>query len=133
MSKNENPKLVTRDGKRIHLIHDRANRQSFGYVMEPAEDGRNVHITVARSICAERDNFNKKVAASILKSRLDAGPVGSNQHRVFSSTIAMAPPADSKLWRELDQTVVGLADLKLTSPELVRLAHNEQADLPHSA
>lgn len=126
MSKIENPNLVTRDGKRIHIIHDRTNRTSYGYVVDPAEDGRNLHVRVARSICSEQDNFNKKVANSIVKTRLDSGVKGSNEHRMFDTTIAMSEPSDSKEWRELDQTVVNLADLKLTEPEKVRQAHTSE-------
>lgn len=107
----QNPNLVTRSGRRIHLMHDRSNRRSFGYTVEP--DGRNVHIRAAKAECSDRDRFNKKTALIIVRTRLDSGPVGSNVNKVFESTIAMPEPSTAQEWRELDQTVMQLADLRL--------------------
>jgi len=123
MNKIENPRRLTRDGKRIHIIHDRSDCVSYGYVVDPDETGRNLHVRVARAICSNQDNFNKKVANSILRTRLNTGIKGSNEHRMFEATIAMPQPSDSREWRELDQTVVNLADLRLTAPDEIRWAH----------
>jgi len=126
MNDKTNPNLVTRNGQRIHVIHDRDNRASYGYVLQPSEDGQNVHVRVARSVCSKQDSFNKKVAIRVVKNRLDSGPKGSNQHRMFDSTIAVPVPSNSNEWRELDQTIVSLANLKLTEPEKIRRWHSSE-------
>lgn len=113
MENVQNPNLVTNLNQRIHVIHDRDRNRTLGYVLEADETGRNVHVRVATAACSDKDVFNKKVGIKIVKTRLDSGIKGSNRNRMFDSTIAMSVPSTASEWRELDQTVVQLADLKL--------------------
>lgn len=101
-----------------HIIHERTAevRRTLGYRVLSGEGG-NLKVLAAEARCHPNDNFNKKVARSIVDTRLRSAVEEGKRHRVFEAEFANTKvPTKANEWRELEQSLILLSDLRLPSP-----------------
>lgn len=102
---------------RTHIIHDRnrgnSRERTIGYRISKGTSDGILRVSVARAICSKKDNFNKKVARSIVNSRLDSVDQAlftANQGQIY---IAAEIPKTCTDWRTFEQTVMSLSDMQI--------------------
>lgn len=103
---------------RTHIIHERTEevRRTLGYRVV-STDNNSVSVIAAEARCHPNDNFNRKVARSIVDTRLDSALKEGKRHRVFEASIANTrEPTTAREWRELEQTLLMLAEYRLPEP-----------------
>lgn len=102
---------------RTHIIHERTPyvQRTIGYRVIGTEGG--VNVVAAEARCHPNDLFNKKIARSIVDTRLDSAIEAGKEHRVFRASVAnINTPTTAREWRELEQTIVALAEFRLPEP-----------------
>lgn len=105
------------ENNRTHIVHDRIDDRTVGYRI--IDNGDNyVHAVVAETRCHPNDNFNKATARAHVNSRLDSYETGARSPslRAFDADVSMPRPTNAGEWRELEQTLLELADLRLPTP-----------------
>ena len=103
---------------RTHIIHERTAkvRRTLGYRITNAEGG-NLKVIAAEARCHPNDNFNRKVARSIVDTRLRSAVEEGKRHRVFEAEFANTRvPTKANEWRELEQSLLILSEYRLPSP-----------------
>ena len=106
------------EDNRTHIIHERTDevRRTLGYRVVSSEGG-NLKVLAAEARCHPNDNFNRKVARSIVDTRLRSALDEGKRHRVFEAEFVNTKvPTNSTEWRELEQSLILLSDLRLPSP-----------------
>lgn len=102
---------------RTHIIHERTPnaRRTIGYRVTSHEN--RLEFIAAEARCHPNDNFNKRVARSIVETRLKSAVETGKYHRVFTGQIAnVKMPTTASEWREVEQTILGLAEYRLQPP-----------------
>ncbi len=102
---------------RTHIIHERtpSARRTIGYRVVSHDD--RLEFIAAEARCHPNDNFNKRVARSIVETRLDSAVNEGKRHRVFEGQIAnVKQPQTAQEWREVEQTILALSEYRLPEP-----------------
>lgn len=103
---------------RTHIIHERTDevRRTIGYRVVNNEAGT-LKVVAAEARCHPNDNFNRKVARSIVDTRLRSATEEGKRHRVFEAEFANTKlPTRASEWRELEQSLLLLSEFRLPSP-----------------
>lgn len=103
---------------RTHIIHERTEtfQRTIGYRVD-SYDG-NLSFIAAEARCHPNDNFNKKVARSIVETRLNSAINDGVLHRTFRGNIAnVKMPTTAQEWREVEKTILLLSEYRLPEPK----------------
>lgn len=106
---------------RTHIIHERTEevQRTLGYQVISAE-GNNLQVIAAEARCHPNDNFNRKVARSIVETRLESARNSNKRHRVFEASFAnMNMPTNSREWRELEMSLLMISEYRLPKPAAI--------------
>jgi hypothetical protein len=109
---------------RTHIVHDRRNGHPFrtiGYRVT-GHDGRLLNVVAAETRCHPNDNFDREEGRKHVYSRLKSYQAGARSPdlRAFEADIAMDVPTNNREYRELEQTLLELADIRLPLPAALR-------------
>lgn len=108
---------------RTHIIHERTEevQRTLGYRVV-SNDDNTLNVVAAEARCHPNDNFNRKVARSIVETRLDSALNEGKRHRVFEASIANTrQPTSARDWRELEQTLLMLSEYRLPTPAALEI------------
>lgn len=109
--------------QRTHIIHHRTSEEqrTLGYRIVDASNGA-VRVVCAETRCHPNDNFNKRVGRSHVENRLQSYLSGNRSERLraFEADITIANPTNAKQFRELEQTLLLLADYRLPTPAAIQ-------------
>lgn len=107
------------ESNQTHIVYDRNgnHQRTIGYRIVPT--GTNsVRVICAETRCHPNDNFTKDVARNNVNSRLNSFAAGarSSKLRAFEARLEMAEPRTSSEYRQLEKTLLRLADSYLAIP-----------------
>lgn len=106
-----------------HIVYDRTQerQRTLGYRVVDASDSH-VGVIAAETRCHPNDRFEKRIARGHVDSRLDSFADGhrSPRLRAFAADVTMTRPTTASEWRELEETLLWLADIRLPTPAAVR-------------
>jgi hypothetical protein len=105
---------------RTHIVHERRSGhpvRTLGYRIKGSHNGM-VEVIAAESRCHPNDNFNRETGRRHVASRLEAFESGARSPdlRAFEANISMDMPSNHREYRELEDTLFHLADIRLPTP-----------------
>ena len=109
---------------RTHIVHDRRNGHPFrtlGYRITGSNRGM-VEVVAAETRCHPNDNFDRETGRKHVHSRLEAYQNGgrSSDLRAFEASVSMDVPTNNREYRELEQTLLELSDIRLPTPAALK-------------